>query len=226
MRGLPPLSLVDQGRQFFKAATGEATELAAIRQQSLNHSVCRHVVKTGIPLVAANTRDYPEIDWPDAVAYLGIPLLTRDGLVLGSFCVIDVAPRIWSDDEVTTMTDLAASVGTEIELRLDIARRAELERALSVATRRFESYMRHRSPRWFTRRIKRVGLTYLNERFERVWGRDSDDWLGKSRPRDLSPGGRRIRSEPTTSASGKPTRRSSSSRKPSTRMAANRAGFR
>ena len=173
------VSLVDKDRQFFKAAVGLSPEVAAARQTPLDHSVCRHVVETGRPIVVADVRDYPEFHYDEPLAYLGIPLLSVEGLVLGSFCVLDAAPRIWSDDEVATMTDLAASVGTEIELRLDIARRVNLECELSAAHGRFEAYMRN-SPALAFAKDTSGRFTFVNERFAQHFGQGVPYWLGKT----------------------------------------------
>jgi GAF domain-containing protein len=51
------------------------------------------------------------------VAYVGAPLITRDGHALGALCAVDVRPRDWTADEVATLVDLAGSVLSEIELR-------------------------------------------------------------------------------------------------------------
>jgi len=51
------------------------------------------------------------------IAYLGVPLITPEGQALGSLCVIDHEPRIWTKDEISLVTDIAAAVITEITLR-------------------------------------------------------------------------------------------------------------
>jgi two-component sensor histidine kinase len=50
--------------------------------------------------------------------YLGIPLRTRDGFNLGAMGVMDRRPRSASPDEVAQLTDLAAIIVDELELRL------------------------------------------------------------------------------------------------------------
>ncbi|MGI9090138.1 MAG: ATP-binding protein, partial [Gemmatimonadaceae bacterium] len=50
-------------------------------------------------------------------AYLGIPLVTTEGIALGSFCVLDTQPRAWTEEQIEILRDLAGSVMTEIELR-------------------------------------------------------------------------------------------------------------
>jgi len=117
------VSLVDENRQFFKSQCGLPEPWAALRQTPLSHSFCQYVVATAAPLVIRDARNHPlvreNLAIPDlnVIAYAGIPLLTPAGDRLGSFCVIDHVPRDWTDEEVTILTDLAASVGSEIALR-------------------------------------------------------------------------------------------------------------
>jgi len=64
------------------------------------------------------------------IAYLGIPLILNTGEIIGSFCVIDHAPRDWTEEDVSNLSALAASVMTEIELRSEILhKQAALKRA-------------------------------------------------------------------------------------------------
>jgi PAS domain S-box-containing protein len=73
----------------------------------------------------------------DVIAYAGIPLITSAGHALGSLCAIDSEPRRWTEDEIATLRDLAASVVTEIEMRALVAERAQTQAALWVSERRF-----------------------------------------------------------------------------------------
>jgi GAF domain-containing protein len=50
------------------------------------------------------------------IAYAGIPLIDADGYALGTLCVIDSRPRHWTTHQVQLLSDLAASVVTEITL--------------------------------------------------------------------------------------------------------------
>jgi signal transduction histidine kinase len=117
------VSLVDQDRQFFKSQVGLAEPYATTRETPLSHSFCQYVVGTGLPLVVEDARDVPflrdnlAIRDLGVIAYAGIPLSTSDGDVLGSFCAIDVKPRVWTDEEVEIIRELAQSVIAEIELK-------------------------------------------------------------------------------------------------------------
>ena len=122
------LTLVTDDRQFFKSAMGLPEPWASRRSAPLSHSFCRHVVVTGSPLVVEDSRRHPllrsnpavrELGW---IAYAGVPLVTRDGWVVGSFSVVDGMPRLWSERDVALLHDLAACAAAEIELRLRDAR--------------------------------------------------------------------------------------------------------
>ena len=127
------VSLVDEDRQFFKSHCGLPEPWASRRETPLSHSFCQHAVELGRPLVIDDAREHPlvrdnlAITDLNVIAYLGIPLVTPDGHVLGSFCAIDTEPRRWTDDEVATLADLARAVSTEIELRLEIRARSSVE---------------------------------------------------------------------------------------------------
>lgn len=52
-------------------------------------------------------------------AYLGVPLLTSDGRMLGTLCVYDTKPRVWREQDVLLLATLAAQV-MELEEHADI----------------------------------------------------------------------------------------------------------
>jgi two-component system, cell cycle sensor histidine kinase and response regulator CckA len=127
------ISLVTDERQFFKSTIGLPEPWATRRSAPLSFSFCSTVAGTGEPLVVEDARRHPllrhsqalrELGW---VSYAGVPLISRDGHVLGSFCVVDRMPRLWSERDIALLQDLAASVVTEIELRREVALRGQAE---------------------------------------------------------------------------------------------------
>ncbi len=69
--------------------------------------------------------------------YLGVPLTTPDGYNLGTLCVIDKTPRTVSEADVATLTDLAAMVVDELELRRAVRRTVEVEQELRRQAEQF-----------------------------------------------------------------------------------------
>ncbi len=127
------ISLVTDERQFFKSATGLPEPWATRRTAPLSFSFCSTVAGTGEPLVVEDARRHPllrhsqalrELGW---VSYAGVPLVSREGHVLGSFCVVDRTPRLWSERDIALLQDLAASAVTEIELRREMTQRGQAE---------------------------------------------------------------------------------------------------
>ncbi|HEX5221953.1 MAG TPA: ATP-binding protein [Verrucomicrobiae bacterium] len=129
------VTLMDDTRQFFKSCRGLPEPWSIWRYTPLSHSFCKHLLTTDRPLIIPDARKNPLFAHNLAVrdlkviAYLGVPLILNTGEVIGSFCVIDHEPRDWTDDDVSTLSVLAASVMTEIELRSEILyKRAALKR--------------------------------------------------------------------------------------------------
>jgi signal transduction histidine kinase len=138
---LSTVTLVDSDRQFYMSCVGVPEPLATTRSTPLEFSFCKHTVVLGRPLVVPDTRahpamrDNPAIEQFGVTAYAGIPLLTADGHALGTLCVMDFKVRHWTEDDVANLTDLAASVSTEIELRMDIAERVQVQAELQRTVR-------------------------------------------------------------------------------------------
>ncbi len=124
------VSLVDDHRQFFSSAEGLPEPWATQRETPLSHSFCKHVVADQQELVVNDAPNHPVVKANLAIpdlgvqAYAGVPIRTADGLVLGSFCAIDVEPREWTERELVILRDLAEGVGEVMDL-LRRARRAE-----------------------------------------------------------------------------------------------------
>ena len=116
------VSLVNVDRQVFKGAVGLGEPRMSRRETPLSHSFCQHVVASSKPFIVEDARDHAlvrdNLAIPDLgiVAYAGIPLITAEGHVLGSFCAIDREPRKWSDEDIANLQDLAAAATIEIEL--------------------------------------------------------------------------------------------------------------
>lgn len=134
------ITLVDNVRQFFKARSGyEGAE-----NVPLDAGFCPHVVRAAEPLVIPDTRSDPAYaDNPATVDasvrfYAGVPLLTSDGLALGTLCVLDKAARPSGLDatQVEDLQALARQVMGQFELRHALRQRDEALRRLQAGEAR------------------------------------------------------------------------------------------
>jgi GAF domain-containing protein len=118
------LTLVDTDRQWFLCRVGLDAE-----QTPRDVSFCGHAVATAEVLSVNNAFDdkrffnNPLVVGPPFVrAYLGGPIITSDGLALGTICAIDNEPRNWTEADKTIVRELAS-----VAASLIAARSAKLE---------------------------------------------------------------------------------------------------
>jgi len=67
------------------------------------------------------------------VAYLGMPLTTADGHVLGALCAIDTEPRTWLPGDAAILRDLATVTMSEVTLRRIVRQMSDCVRSAVVA---------------------------------------------------------------------------------------------
>jgi len=107
------ISLVDVDRQFFKSSVGREGLGAQERQTPLANSICQYTVANAEPLVLTDARldpilkHHPAVRDGSVVAYLGIPLIDGNGYAVGTLCVSDTKPRVWTTGHVQILRDLA-----------------------------------------------------------------------------------------------------------------------
>lgn len=133
------VSLVTDDRQFFAVSHGLGPPWGEARQTPLSHSFCQHVVRTAGPLVVGDARNDPRVCDNLAIvdlkveAYLGVPLHSQDGGVLGSLCVIDSQPRQWRPEEQKLLETLALAVESDLKLRVQQSRHQRVSEAYREA---------------------------------------------------------------------------------------------
>jgi len=146
------ISLVEADRQFLKSAIGLPQPWLHRRETSLQHSFCQHVVATGALLAVEDADHHPVLSdnlaIPDlgVVAYLGMPLTTADGHVLGALCAIGPEPRTWTAGDAAALRDLAAVTMSEVtlhrlalEMRERVADEAAARKAIQAREQRLEA---------------------------------------------------------------------------------------
>ena len=122
------ISLVDQDRQWFKAAVG-----LNVRETSRDVSFCAHaILDRNVLVVPDAARDARFADNPLVTGsphirfYAGAPLVTPEGPALGSLCVIDRVPRAFTAKQERALEILSRQVVTQLRLRRALENLARL----------------------------------------------------------------------------------------------------
>ncbi|HEY9780494.1 MAG TPA: GAF domain-containing sensor histidine kinase [Leptolyngbyaceae cyanobacterium] len=131
------ISLVDEFRAWFKSCYGfDSCEIPR------DATICSFAVLSDNILVVPDTRkDSRFACSPFAVSgtirfYAGAPLITHDGFNLGTLCLVDSKPRSeFSAEQQATLSDLAAMVVDELELRVAADKIKQMDTALLEITR-------------------------------------------------------------------------------------------
>ncbi|UYI45959.1 sensor domain-containing diguanylate cyclase [Vibrio natriegens] len=111
------VSLIDENRQWFKSAQGlEVTETPRAI------SFCGHAINNDglfiIPNAIDDKRfcDNPLVtDDPNIRFYAGYPLKLRQGINIGTLCLIDSVPREMDEEDRLLLQDLGAMIEQEIQ---------------------------------------------------------------------------------------------------------------
>ena len=134
------VTLVTDNEQFFAGSNGLCEPWHSRRGTPLTHSFCQIVVVRREPLVIHDAREHSLVQENRAIAelgvvgYLGVPLCTSDGTVLGSICTITSNPRQWTEDDLGSLRSLATSAMEEIvEHSRQTKERRQLEADLEQA---------------------------------------------------------------------------------------------
>ena len=178
------VSLLDADRQFFKGCTGLGEPWASCREIPLSHSFCKYTVTLGKPLIIADARVHPLVHTNPAItelstiAYAGIPLIASNGLIFGTFCVIDTKPHNWTDDDIDTLNDLAIMTLTEIELRNEIRERRQVETELRESNAHTETILSS-IPDVFMTVNANWEFTYVNPATAVFFSRSREQLIGK-----------------------------------------------
>jgi eukaryotic-like serine/threonine-protein kinase len=127
------ITLVDHDRIWFKAAEG----LEGVEEIGRDPGLCASAILVDEPWIVEDAREDPRTLANPLVAgefglqfYAASQLRTSDGYNLGTLCVIDREPRPFDAPQTAILTDLAALVVDELELRL--AARTQARRATEL----------------------------------------------------------------------------------------------
>lgn len=113
------VTLIDKERQWFKARVGWELE-----ETELSRSFCAIAIRQGDALVVEDAlvderfaKNPLVTETPNIRFYAGVPLRARNGMPLGTLCVIDRRARTLTPAQTAALTALAAEVEGQLELR-------------------------------------------------------------------------------------------------------------
>jgi GAF domain-containing protein len=117
------LCLVDAHRIAFAAGYHLPEPWRTLREAPLSRSFAQRVIATGAPVQIADVQHQtvpvgrPAIADMGIVAYLGVPLVTAEGHVIGVLAAMDTSPHEWSGRDLQTLARHAEVLLAEIDRR-------------------------------------------------------------------------------------------------------------
>ncbi len=185
------VSLVDQSRQWFKSKKGLTAE-----QTPRDLAFCAHAILGSEPLVVPDASDDERFadnplvtGGPKVVFYAGAPLLSPDGLPIGTLCVIDTKPRNLSEAQISALRALSTHISRLLELRVLLDQQKEHAKQLELKKTAIENLSEGVVLQGTDFRIVEFNAAALE-----VLGLSADQLTGKS---SMDPSWRAVKSDGT-----------------------------
>ena len=180
------ISFIDQNRQFVKSHVG-LDDVADLHAIPLDQSICKYAVASRAPVAIRDTRHdvrargNPLLSNKGISSYAGVPLITRDGQAIGTFCVADAAPRNWTNEELSLLSDLAASAMDKVELIAEVVDRKRAEARLRETNGALSALV-DASPVGIIALDASYRVVTWNAAAERTFGYSEDEVVGAPAP--------------------------------------------
>ena len=137
------VSIIDEGRQWFKSKQGLEAQETPRELAFCAHAILNPQEIFEIPDSSLDERfhDNPlSLGMPHVSFYAGIPLVTDSGHALGTLCVIDNKPKNLTEDQRKTLRALANQVVALLELRYKSEQLKKREQELREANGELERF--------------------------------------------------------------------------------------
>ena len=182
------VSLVDEDRQWFKAAIG-----LELKETPRDISFCTHAIAEDDLFEIGDASADPRFAHNELVTgdlnarfYAGVPLHSAGGEAVGTLCVIDTVPRHLTEFQRDALTILAAQVQSRFEMRqkqraLEAALREKsvLARRLERSQHIFRTFM-DRSPNHIYLKDDHGCFVFYNRELADFYGIDQVEWIGRT----------------------------------------------
>ncbi len=137
------VSLLDSERQWFKAKVGLAASETPRQVAFCSHAILHQESVLEVEDARADLRfcENPLVTSdPHIQFYAGAPLVTPDGLALGTLCVIDQKPRKLTEQQRQLLLTLSRQVVTQLELHKKNRELQGLIKQLADSNRELEDF--------------------------------------------------------------------------------------
>lgn len=161
------ISLLDERRKWIKSGLGVDT-----RSVPREHAICGHTILGDSMLVVHDTFQDERfhgnpivVDKPNIRFYAGCPLKTVDGYNVGTLCVMDTQPRVFTEGDLQYLRDLADMVEGE----LSAVRLATTDELTALSNRRGFYQMASKYLQYFMRHQVPASLVFIDlNRFKQI----------------------------------------------------------
>ncbi len=115
------VSIVRKERATYRVQRGLDDTMAAFRELRREMSYCTHCVSAGLPFIVENALAEPFFRGNRAAtrfgiaAYVGVPLRTSKGILVGTLCALSTRPRLISAESVAVLSVFGRWAIAEIE---------------------------------------------------------------------------------------------------------------
>ena len=113
------ISLVDEKRQWFKSKVG-----LSVSETPKEYAFCAHAIQQNDIMIVEDALEDSRfknnplvLGDPKIRFYAGAPLMVKDGVSLGTLCVIDRKPRSLSDNQKESLSTLSQAIVAQLKYK-------------------------------------------------------------------------------------------------------------
>jgi PAS domain S-box-containing protein len=170
------ISLIDENRQWYKSKVG-----MDMNETPRDISFCNQTIQqTDLLVIPDATKDKRfaanpyVVNQPNVRFYAGYPLLSREGHGIGSLCVVDVKPKVLTEEQKHALEVLGRQAVSQLELRRRLREHKQALQALQVSEERFRDFAQRVDDLFWIREDGQ--MKFVSHAFERIWGRTLADF--------------------------------------------------